>query len=45
MQTNSYEVPRKVKFIESESTLVDDKGQMVGRDNGELVINGDRVPV
>ena len=42
-----HKVPTKVKFIESESTLVDARGQgvEVGRGNGDLVFNGDRVSV
>ena len=46
-QTNTvwfhlYEVPRIVKFRESESTLVDGRGCWEA-DNGDLVFNGDRV--
>ena len=43
-----YEVPRIVKFIESESAVVDARGQwgrVVRSRNGELVFNGDRVSV
>ena len=40
-----YKVPSIVKFIESESTPVDARGQGVGKGNGELVFNGDRVSV
>ena len=43
-----YKVPRIVKFIETESTLVDARGQwggVVRRRDGELVFNGDRVSV
>ena len=53
VQTNTvlfplYEVPRIVKFIESESPLADPRGQGLGwerRKNGELWFNGDRVSV
>ena len=50
MQTNTvwfclYKVPRRVIFIESESTLVDAKDLGGGRGNGELEFNGDRVLV
>ena len=43
-----YEVPRIVKFIESESAVVDARGQwggVVRKRDGELVFNGDRVSV
>ena len=41
-------LPRVVKFIESESTLVNCKDQRAGvgeERNGDLVLNGDRVSV
>ena len=42
-----YEIPRMVKFMESESTLVDARGRDrgMGWTDGELVVNGDRVAV
>ena len=50
-----YEVPRIVKFIESESAVIDARGQwggvvrrrggVVRKRDGELVFNGDRVSV
>ena len=49
MQTNTvwshlYEVPKIVKFTESESTLVDTRGGgCCEAENGDLVFNGDRV--
>ena len=41
------EVPRRVEFIESESTLVDVRGLGAGfgKGDGELVFNGDKVSV
>lgn len=41
-------MPRLVKFIQSESILVDTRGwgiERVRRGNGELVFNGDKVLV
>ena len=42
-----YEIPRIVKFMESERTLVDARvwGRGMGWADGELVVNGDRVAV
>ena len=42
-----YEIPRIVKFMESESTLVDARGWGwgMGWADGELVVNGDRAAV
>ena len=42
-----YGIPRIVKFMESESTLVDARGwgRAMGWADGELVVNGDRVAV
>ena len=43
-KTHLYGVPRIVKFIKSESKLVDDRGWgAAGREIGGLVFNGDRV--
>ena len=39
------EVPRTVKLMESESTLMDARGGGGGRGNGDLEFNGDRVSV
>ena len=41
-----YEVPRIIKFIESESAVIDARGQwggVVRRRDGELMFNGNRV--
>ena len=48
MQTSAvwsylYKIPRIVKFIESESTLVDARDQGWGKRHGESVFTGDRV--
>ena len=41
------EIPRRDKFRETESTLVDASnwGWVLGRENRDLVFNGDRVSV